>query len=108
NQLDEVIEVLNSVQTGIENLANSYSAGRLLQSGISVAIVGSPNVGKSSLFNRLIEQDRAIVTHIPGTTRDTLSHAIDIGGIPVVLIDTAGVRETDDSVESLGIERTKR
>jgi tRNA modification GTPase len=108
NQVEEVVALLSSTKSGIDKLAKSYSSGRLLQDGIIVAIVGSPNVGKSSLFNRLIEQDRAIVTHIPGTTRDTLSHAIDIGGVPVVLIDTAGVRETDDSIESLGIERTRR
>jgi tRNA modification GTPase len=108
NELEAVMELLASTQKGLDDLAKSYSAGRLLQQGIKVAIVGSPNVGKSSLFNRLVEHDRAIVTHIPGTTRDTLSHAIDIGGIPVILIDTAGVRETADSVESLGIERTKR
>ena len=108
HQLEEIICLLSSVQSGIEGLARSYSSGRLLQEGVRVAIVGSPNVGKSSLFNRLVEQDRAIVTHIPGTTRDTLSESIDIGGIPVVLIDTAGMRETDDSVESLGIERTRR
>jgi tRNA modification GTPase len=108
NEVAEVLRTLSSTQRGIGDLARSYSAGRLLQDGINVAIVGSPNVGKSSLFNRLVEQDRAIVTHIPGTTRDTLSHAIDVGGIPVVFIDTAGMRETDDSVESLGIERTKR
>ncbi|HEY6806151.1 MAG TPA: tRNA uridine-5-carboxymethylaminomethyl(34) synthesis GTPase MnmE [Pyrinomonadaceae bacterium] len=108
NQVESVVQLLTSTVTGVEKLANSYSAGRLLQHGVNVAIVGSPNVGKSSLFNRLVEQDRAIVTHIPGTTRDTLSHAIDIGGIPVVLVDTAGMRETDDTVESIGIERTRR
>jgi tRNA modification GTPase len=108
NEVAGVVRILSATQTGISNLARSYSAGRLLQDGLNVAIVGSPNVGKSSLFNRLVEQDRAIVTHIPGTTRDTLSHAVDVGGIPVVFIDTAGMRQTDDSVESLGIERTKR
>jgi len=108
NEVETVVQLLTSTIDGVERLANSYSAGRLLQHGVNVAIVGSPNVGKSSLFNRLVEQDRAIVTHIPGTTRDTLSHAIDIGGIPVVLVDTAGMRETDDTVETMGIERTRR
>jgi tRNA modification GTPase len=99
---------LASVSDGIANLAETYSAGRLLQTGIKVAIVGSPNVGKSSLFNRLVARDRAIVTDFPGTTRDTLSEMIDLNGIPVLLTDTAGLRETTDTIESLGIERTQR
>jgi len=105
-ELTELQSVLGSVLQGVSELAESYGAGRFLQDGIKVAIVGSPNVGKSSLFNRLSEQDRAIVTDIPGTTRDTLTHSIDVGGIPVLLIDTAGLRETDDSIETLGIART--
>jgi len=108
NERQTIEDSLKTVRQGVSSLANSFASGRLLQDGIKVAIVGSPNVGKSSLFNRLVEQDRAIVTHMPGTTRDTLSEAIDIGGIPVVLTDTAGLRETDDSIESLGIERTLR
>jgi len=108
NERQTIEDSLKTVRQGVDSLANSFASGRLLQDGIKVAIVGSPNVGKSSLFNRLVEQDRAIVTHIPGTTRDTLSEAIDIGGIPVVLTDTAGLRETDDSIESLGIQRTLR
>ena len=107
-EIEAVEALLRLTKAGVNEFAETFSAGRLLQDGIKVAIVGSPNVGKSSLFNRLVEQDRAIVTHIPGTTRDTLLHSIDIGGIPVVLIDTAGMRETDDSIESLGIERTRR
>ena len=107
-ELRGVQETLALAHSGISELAESYSAGRLLQEGLQVAIVGRPNVGKSSLFNCLLEHDRAIVTEIPGTTRDTLSHAIDIGGIPVLLTDTAGLRETSDSIESLGIERTRR
>jgi tRNA modification GTPase len=99
---------LISVRESVANLAKTYSAGRLLQSGIKVAIIGSPNVGKSSLFNRLVLSDRAIVTDVPGTTRDTLSETIDLDGIPVLLTDTAGLRETTDAVESLGIERTQR
>jgi tRNA modification GTPase len=107
-EMRAVREILAGAQSGIHQLAETYSSGRLLQAGLKVAIVGRPNVGKSSLFNRLLEHDRAIVTEIPGTTRDTLSHAIDIGGIPVLLTDTAGLRETTDSIESLGIERTWR
>jgi len=107
-ELESVKETLSAVSDDIFNLADSYSAGRLLQSGIKVAIVGSPNVGKSSLFNRLVSRDRAIVTDVPGTTRDTLSETIDLEGVPVLMIDTAGLRETTDRIESLGIERTQR
>ena len=96
------------VSNGVEKLARSYSAGRLLQEGLRVTITGRPNVGKSSLFNSLVERERAIVTDIPGTTRDTLSEAIDLEGIPVILTDTAGLRETTDGIETLGIERTRR
>jgi tRNA modification GTPase len=99
---------LVSVIAGVEQLSQSYSAGRLLQEGARVAITGRPNVGKSSLFNSLLRSERAIVTDVPGTTRDTLSESLDIGGVPVVLTDTAGLRETSDDVETLGIERTHR
>jgi tRNA modification GTPase len=104
----EIEKELVDASAGVENLARTYAAGRLLQEGIKVAIAGRPNVGKSSLFNSLIERERAIVTDIPGTTRDTLSEAIDLEGIPVILTDTAGVRETTDGIETLGIERTRR
>jgi tRNA modification GTPase len=104
----EIESELIGVSTGVEKLARTYAAGRLLQEGIKVAIAGRPNVGKSSLFNSLVERERAIVTDIPGTTRDTLSEAIDLEGIPVILTDTAGVRETTDGIETLGIERTRR
>ena len=105
---NEIDEELAAVNAGVSNLADSYSAGRLLQEGIRVAITGRPNVGKSSLFNSLIQRERAIVTDIPGTTRDTLTEAIDLEGIPVILTDTAGLRETTDGIETLGIERTRR
>ena len=99
---------LASVIKGVEKLSGSFSAGRLLQDGVRVTIAGRPNVGKSSLFNSLVQHERAIVTEVPGTTRDTLSEAIDLGGIPVILTDTAGVRATTDGIETLGIERTQR
>jgi tRNA modification GTPase len=105
NEIDNDLAVVSS---GVERLARSYSAGRLLQEGVRVAITGRPNVGKSSLFNSLIERERAIVTDVPGTTRDTLTEAIDLEGIPVILTDTAGLRETTDGIETLGIERTWR
>jgi tRNA modification GTPase len=107
-RVNEIESDLAVVSSGIEKLARSYSAGRLLREGVRVAITGRPNVGKSSLFNSLIERERAIVTDIPGTTRDTLTEAIDLEGIPVVLTDTAGLRETTDGIETLGIERTWR
>ncbi len=104
NEIDNELAVVSS---GVEKLARSYSAGRLLQEGVRVAITGRPNVGKSSLFNSLVERERAIVTDIPGTTRDTLTEAIDLEGIPVIFTDTAGLRETTDGIETLGIERTR-
>ena len=107
-RVDEIEEQLATVGAGVGKLSQSYSAGRLLQEGIKVAITGRPNVGKSSLFNSLVQRERAIVTDIPGTTRDTLTEAIDLDGIPVILTDTAGLRETSDGIETLGIERTHR
>lgn len=107
-QVDQVEKNLDSVIAGVGRLSESYRGGRLLQEGARVAITGRPNVGKSSLFNSLIRSERAIVTDVPGTTRDTLSESIDIGGVPVVLTDTAGLRDTTDNVETLGIERTHR
>jgi tRNA modification GTPase len=107
-QVKDIQETLDLLYGGIEKLASSYRAGHLLQDGIKVAIVGSPNVGKSSLFNKILERERAIVTDIPGTTRDTLSEPVDIGGVPVLLTDTAGLRQTADGIENLGIERTER
>jgi tRNA modification GTPase len=92
---------------GVRKLAESFAYGNLVRSGMTLAIVGQPNVGKSSLFNRLLEQDRAIVTEIPGTTRDLISESANIAGIPVKLMDTAGIRESDDRIESLGIERSR-
>lgn len=91
----------------IENLLFTADTGRLIKEGIKVAIVGKPNVGKSSLMNSLLRESRAIVTEIPGTTRDTIEESINVRGIPVNLIDTAGIRDTDDIVEQLGIKKSK-
>ena len=92
----------------LERLAQSFRSGRLLKDGLKVALVGCPNAGKSSLFNGLLMRDRAIVTSIPGTTRDSLSEVFNVDGIPLLLIDTAGMRSSSDTIEQLGIERTEQ
>jgi tRNA modification GTPase len=99
---------LSSLASRLEAMADSFRRGRLLKEGLRVALIGRPNVGKSSLFNGLLSSDRAIVTEIPGTTRDTISELISIKGIPVLLTDTAGMRSSSDRIEQLGIERTRR
>jgi tRNA modification GTPase len=101
-----ILECLAALETGVAALVDSFQYGALVHDGLSLAIVGRPNVGKSSLFNRLLERDRAIVTAIPGTTRDVVSETAAIGGIPVKLHDTAGIREAAGEVEALGIERS--
>ncbi|MCU1257447.1 MAG: tRNA modification GTPase trmE [Bryobacterales bacterium] len=103
---EELFRRLDPIQHGIDRLAQSFAYGNLVRTGLTLAIVGRPNVGKSSLFNRLLEQDRAIVTDIPGTTRDLISENAAIGGIPLKLVDTAGIREGEGLVETLGIERS--
>ena len=105
---DAILERLDPVLEGVRRLAGSFSYGRLVHSGLTLAIVGRPNVGKSSLFNRLLEQDRAIVTDTPGTTRDLVSEAASIEGIPVKYLDTAGIRDQPGPIETLGIERSFR
>jgi tRNA modification GTPase len=102
----EILRRLAPIQAGMQCLADSFAFGKLVHSGLTLAIVGRPNVGKSSVFNRLLEQDRAIVTDIPGTTRDLVSEVAAINGIPVKLIDTAGIREGEGTIENLGIERS--
>jgi len=97
---------LEHIYSQLEQIFNDARQGNLLQEGIKIALVGEPNVGKSSLLNQLVEEEIAIVTEIPGTTRDTIQRTIMISGIPVHIIDTAGLRETNDIVEQKGIERT--
>lgn len=97
-----------SLIDNLSQLSATFRSGRLLREGLKVTLAGRPNVGKSSLFNSLLLIDRAIVTDIPGTTRDSLSELVNIRGTPVLLTDTAGVQPSDDKIESLGIERTRR
>jgi tRNA modification GTPase len=103
---EEILRRLRPVRGGIRQLAESFRYGALVREGLTLALVGRPNVGKSSLFNKLLEQDRSIVTDIPGTTRDVVSETAAIAGIPVKLYDTAGIRDSAELVESLGIERS--
>ena len=105
---DELTGELHGIQEDLSRLSQTFAAGKLLRDGLKAAFVGRPNVGKSSLFNRLLGRSRAIVTEIPGTTRDTLTEPIGIQGVPVLLIDTAGIRESVDRIETIGVERTKR
>lgn len=102
----EILRRIQPVEESLAALVKSFAYGKLVHDGFSLAIVGRPNAGKSSLFNRLLEQDRAIVTEIAGTTRDLVSETAQIAGLPVRFIDTAGIREGQDLVERLGIERS--
>ncbi|HWS99262.1 MAG TPA: tRNA uridine-5-carboxymethylaminomethyl(34) synthesis GTPase MnmE [Pyrinomonadaceae bacterium] len=106
--INQIKTKLSGLIKNVEELASTFNAGRLLRDGLKVTLIGRPNVGKSSLFNSLLALDRAIVTAIPGTTRDSLSEMISLQGVPVLLTDTAGVRESADEVETLGVERTRR
>ena len=101
-----ILEQIEDVQTPLAELAATSSYGKIVNEGLTLAIVGRPNVGKSSLFNRLVERERAIVTATPGTTRDLVSETVAIGGIPVKLVDTAGIRSAHDEAESIGIRKS--
>lgn len=105
---ESLLENVSELIVELTKLAGTFDVGHLLRDGLKVTIVGRPNVGKSSLFNRLVEYDRAIVTEVPGTTRDSLSESIILQGVPVVLTDTAGVRESSDRIERLGVERSRQ
>jgi tRNA modification GTPase len=103
---DNIFKKLNSVENEIKKLISSSNHGRILRQGIKAVICGSPNVGKSSLMNAILKESRSIVTHIPGTTRDTIEEIVNIKGIPVTLVDTAGITDTDHLVEKEGIRRS--
>src|SRR5437867_4101945 len=101
-----VVEMIRPLCRDLEHLEATFQYGKLLVGGIRLAILGKPNVGKSSLFNRLVSADRAIVTDIPGTTRDVLTETVSMDGVPLRFADTAGVRQTSDRIESIGVVRT--
>jgi tRNA modification GTPase len=103
---DQILKHIAEVQVPLAELAGSFAYGKVVHEGLTLAIVGRPNVGKSSLFNRLVERERAIVTATPGTTRDLVSETVAIGGIPVKLVDTAGIRRALDEAESIGIRKS--
>ncbi len=98
----------DSVLSALTMLAESFREGKAIREGATVAIIGAPNVGKSSIFNQLLKYDRAIVTELPGTTRDTLEEYVDLIGIPVRLVDTAGLREAKDIIEQEGVKRSRK
>jgi tRNA modification GTPase len=101
-----ILDHISAVGAPLEQLRASFAYGKIVHEGLTLAIVGRPNVGKSSLFNRLVERERAIVTATPGTTRDLVSETVAIGGIPLKLIDTAGIRQALDEAESIGIQKS--
>ncbi|MFP5228980.1 MAG: tRNA uridine-5-carboxymethylaminomethyl(34) synthesis GTPase MnmE [Acidobacteriota bacterium] len=103
----EIVTRIDAVAAELQTLARTFEHGRMVHSGLRLAIVGRPNVGKSSIFNRLLERERAIVTAQPGTTRDLVSDRLSLGGIPVELVDTAGLREAKNEAEAIGIRKSR-
>ena len=107
-ELDEIREKIFELEKIIDDVLKTARVGKIFRDGIKVALIGKPNVGKSSLLNLLLKEDRAIVTNIPGTTRDSIEEIVNLDGIPLIIIDTAGIRTPSDEVEKLGIERSKK
>jgi len=103
---EQILKHISEIHAPLEDLAHTFAYGKIVHEGLTLAIVGRPNVGKSSLFNRLVERERAIVTATPGTTRDLVTETVSLGGIPVKLVDTAGIRRALDEAESIGIQKS--
>ena len=103
---EQILEQIAAVREPLEQLVRSFAYGKVVREGLTLAIVGRPNVGKSSLFNRLVERERAIVTATPGTTRDLVTETVSVGGIPLQMVDTAGIRHALDEAESIGIRKS--
>ncbi|MGL5176388.1 MAG: tRNA uridine-5-carboxymethylaminomethyl(34) synthesis GTPase MnmE [Cetobacterium sp.] len=104
---DDLVDNLHNVVSTTDALIKSYNKGKMIKEGVKTAIVGKPNVGKSSLLNSVLREERAIVTHVAGTTRDIIEEVVNLNGVPLVLVDTAGIRKTDDLVENIGVEKSK-
>lgn len=104
---NQIMNMLNSIESKLTKLEKSFDDGKIIKNGIKTAIIGKPNAGKSSLLNAILNEDRAIVTDIEGTTRDTIEEFVNINGIPLKVIDTAGIRKATDEVERIGIEKSR-